>query len=199
MVVARETSRWMRCWIAPTPPWPQCRLTSGTWVFSLPPRRRRLSCSSSSTERQTSACGSRVRPSRKYLSTMLENKRMMDALADLMPNVNGPNESKRSYLLTNVVHSVMFYGAPTWALYLRYNRRSGDSPVQGGHQKRWCVPYCVLWRCNGYRPYGSHRLYDNRALWGVWSQAAGNDDEGQPVGPQEITAERSLDGWRELR
>lgn len=36
------------------------------------------------------------------------------SLARLMPNVGGPREAKRR-LLVSVVHSVLLYGAPSWA------------------------------------------------------------------------------------
>lgn len=84
--------------------------------------------------------GQIVRPGEtlKYLGVILENKgtwfgahlhaaadkarRVMTALTRLMPNVGGPREGRRR-LLTSVVHSVLLYGAPSWAPTLPYNPR----------------------------------------------------------------------------
>jgi len=71
----------------------------------------------------------------KYLGILLENKgilfaahfraaadkaqRVMSSLCRLMPNIGGPRERRRR-LLVSVVHSVLLYGAPTWASALRY-------------------------------------------------------------------------------
>ena len=84
--------------------------------------------------------GQIVRPgeSLKYLGIVLENKgtwfgahlraaadktrRVMTALSRLMPNVGGPRAGRRR-LLSNVVHSVLLYGAPTWAPTLTFNPR----------------------------------------------------------------------------
>lgn len=49
-------------------------------------------------------------------------RRVMAALSGLMPNIGGPREGRRR-LLTSVAHSVMMYGAPTWASTLKCNRQ----------------------------------------------------------------------------
>ncbi|KAL4141335.1 hypothetical protein QTP88_003990 [Uroleucon formosanum] len=56
-----------------------------------------------------------------YRAAADKARRVMAALRGLMPNLGGPRESRRR-LLTSVVHSVMLYGAPTWAPDLAYSR-----------------------------------------------------------------------------
>lgn len=48
-----------------------------------------------------------------------KGERVMSALSRLMPNVGGPKEKKRR-LLSAVVHSVLLYGAPSWAEASQY-------------------------------------------------------------------------------
>ncbi|KAL4150143.1 hypothetical protein QTP88_003977 [Uroleucon formosanum] len=56
-----------------------------------------------------------------YRAAADKARRVMAALRGLMPNLGGPRESRRR-LLTSVVHSVMLYGAPTWAPDLAHSR-----------------------------------------------------------------------------
>jgi len=56
-----------------------------------------------------------------YRAAADKARRIMAALRGLMPNLGGPRESRRR-LLTSVVHSVMLYGAPTWAPDLAFSR-----------------------------------------------------------------------------
>lgn len=72
----------------------------------------------------------------KYLGIVLDDKgvlygthfraaadkaqRVLESLGRLMPNIGGPREQRRR-LLVGVVHSVLLYGAPTWASTLCAN------------------------------------------------------------------------------
>jgi len=109
--------------------------------------------------------GQIVRPgeSLKYLGVILENKgtwfgahlraaadkarRVMTALSRLMPNVGGPREGRRR-LLSSVVHSVLLYGAPTWAPTLPYNPRGVE--VLASVQRRAALRSVSAYRTVSY-------------------------------------------------
>lgn len=109
--------------------------------------------------------GQIVRPgaSLKYLGVVLENKgtwfgahfraaadkarRVMTALSRLMPNVGGPREGRRR-LLSSVVHSVLLYGAPTWAPTLPYDPRGVE--VLASVQRRAAVASVCAYRTVSY-------------------------------------------------
>lgn len=109
--------------------------------------------------------GQVVRPGAtlKYLGVILENKgtwfgahlhaaadkarRVMTALSRLMPNVGGPREGRRR-LLAGVVHSVLLYGAPTWASTLPYNPRG--VAVLASVQRRVAIASVSAYRTVSY-------------------------------------------------
>lgn len=48
-----------------------------------------------------------------------KGERVISGLSRMVPNVGGPKEKKKR-LLTAVVHSVLLYGAPSWAEVSQY-------------------------------------------------------------------------------
>ena len=109
--------------------------------------------------------GQVVRPgeSLKYLGIVLENKgtwfgahlraaadkarRVMAALSRLMPNIGGPRVGRRR-LLSSVVHSVLLYGAPTWAPTLPFN--PGGIRVLASVQRRAAISIVSAYRNVSY-------------------------------------------------